>query len=687
MRLLKAATILALTGALSFGASAQSWQQVGPPGGDVRSLTADPRDARVLYLGTSDGHVFGSKDGGTRWQQLGRVSSPDTVVFTLMVDRRDSDVIFAGTWPLGGGKGGAWSSTDSGKTWKPAGLAGQTVRAITQAPSDLDTLYAGTLDGVYRTRDDGKSWERISPEGHADLRNFDSLAVDPSDPNMIYAGTYHLAWKTSDGGRNWAPIHAGMIDDSDVMSLVLDRNDPNRLFATACSGMYRSTERGERWTKIQGIPFTARRTHFIHQDPSNPRVFYAGTTQGLWKSEDDSLTWRRVTSADWSIIGLVTDPKRPGRLVVGLERRGIVVSENGGATYHTSNTGFEHQQTFLFAMDREQPQRMLVVLTNAAEAVRATEDGGRTWRTLGPGLRPELTNHVYAAPGDAPAGGKGPRATEWWASLTGGGLLRYDSKSNKWLASGVIPAAAAPAPQPAKAAKGKAAAAKRPVVTAKATPFKARVHDMEFASAAWYAATDRGLYTSRDRGRTWNVLAIGSAKNALAYSVRVSPEDRIAVLTAESLSTSTDAGKTWQRHGLPTLARGQIRLEHAGDGLALASESGLYLTRDNGATWQVADIAGRRIGGFVAVEDTLLASTERGLYLSSDGGERWWRVPEEEAEGRFPYLHRIGETESVLAASSTEGLQTVTLSVQVGRNRGRQNGQANAGAAPRQQQD
>jgi photosystem II stability/assembly factor-like uncharacterized protein len=382
---------------------------------------------------------------------------------------------------------------------------------------------------------------------------------------------------------------------------------------------------------------------------------------------------------------LVTDPTRPGRLVIGLERRGIVVSENGGATYHTSNTGFEHQQTFLFAMDREQPQRMLVVLTNAAEAVRATEDGGRTWRTLGPGLRPELTNHVYAAPGQEPAGGKGPRATEWWASLTAGGLLRYDPQTNKWLATGVIPGAPAPA---AKPAKGKAPAQAPAARAAQATPFKARVHDMEFASAGWYAATDRGLYTSRDRGRTWNALAIGSVKSAVAYSVRVWPEGRIAVLTTESLSTSADGGKTWQRHGLPEGARGQLRLEHAGDTLALASDNGLYLTRDHGATWQQADITGRRIGGFVAVEDTLLVSTERGLHVSHDGGERWSRVPEEEAEGRFPYLHRIGQTDTVLAASATEGLHAVTLAVQVGRNRARPSNAAGpAAATPRPQQD
>ena len=83
----------------------------------------------------------------------------------------------------------------------------------------------GATDGVYRSEDSGKHWARISPEKHEDLRNFDSIAIDPHDPNTIYAGTYHLPWKTVDGGKNWAPVHQGMVDDSDVMSITIDQND------------------------------------------------------------------------------------------------------------------------------------------------------------------------------------------------------------------------------------------------------------------------------------------------------------------------------------------------------------------------------------------------------------------------------------------------------------------------------
>src|SRR5437773_11523547 len=49
---------------------AQSWVAVGPPGGDVRELAADPRDPRRIYLGTADGIVHRSDDSGLNWRRL-----------------------------------------------------------------------------------------------------------------------------------------------------------------------------------------------------------------------------------------------------------------------------------------------------------------------------------------------------------------------------------------------------------------------------------------------------------------------------------------------------------------------------------------------------------------------------------------------------------------------------------------
>ena len=63
--------------ATASAAPAQSWRQVGPAGGTVISLEADPKDGNKLYLGTSDGHVFSSVDDGAHWQLLSRIGLGD----------------------------------------------------------------------------------------------------------------------------------------------------------------------------------------------------------------------------------------------------------------------------------------------------------------------------------------------------------------------------------------------------------------------------------------------------------------------------------------------------------------------------------------------------------------------------------------------------------------------------------
>src|SRR5215467_6613959 len=367
---------------------AQTWRQVGPPGGTVISLEADPKDSKKLYLGTSDGHVFSSSDEGQHWQLLSRIGTgQDDVVTHVIVDSRNSNHLYASTWTLYSGGGGVYKSDDAGRSWHIVGLQKETVRALAQAPTNPKVWVAGSLTGVYRSMDDGNSWERISPANHEDLRNFDSVAFDPHDERIIYAGTYHLPWKTVDGGKNWSPVVKGMIDDSDVMSIVVDPANPSNVHATACSGIYHSLDAGQNWKRYSGIPFVFRRTQLIKQDPQHPDTLYAGTTSGLWKTTNEGGVWTRTTPGDWVVNAILIDPKNPQRVILGTEREGVQISENGGQTYAAANTGFHHQHILDVAMDQARPDRALVVLTFDTNAFLATKDGGTTWAPLGAGLK------------------------------------------------------------------------------------------------------------------------------------------------------------------------------------------------------------------------------------------------------------------------------------------------------------
>jgi photosystem II stability/assembly factor-like uncharacterized protein len=663
--------LLGLSLLYSFSANAQTWRQVGPPGGDVQSLAAVPGNARTLFLGTSDGHVFGSRDGGEHWELLGRIGEHhDDVIMSMVVDARSANTLYATSWTLSSHGGGVYRSADAGHTWQLIGLEGLVVRALAEAPSNPDILVAGATDGVYRSEDSGKHWARISPEKHEDLRNFDSIAIDPDDPNIIYAGTYHLPWKTVDGGKNWIPVHHGMVDDSDVMSITIDQNNASHVFASACSGIYHSADGGTNWTKFKGIPKDSRRTVHILQDPKRPMTVYAATTEGLWKTSDDGANWRLITPVSWSILSMVIDPENSDRLILGTERLGIQVSDNGGQTYRASNQGFSHRRIVDAAVDPQHPERALVVLTSNFEPLLETKDAGRTWTPLATGLKSGPPRHIFASPDG------------WFAAPGPGGLLRFDASKSSWVSVSQVTEKSVPtqnrraasvkkaSAQTAKTSTSKSAASSAaPGVTKSTVPFHAKVNDMAFGNDAWYAATEDGLLISRDRGLNWSTVPLAPVQQPAAAAPAVSTTSIRAVrtgngnsyvwaLTSRQLEVSGDNGKTWIARTLPFEPRGSMHLHPTNENtVVLASDHGVFLSRDTGESWHQANLSELSIDDLAAVRNAVVVSTAKGtLFLSRDGGKTWGHMDGPNAEGAFSALRSREAGNQLVAASATEGL-------------------------------
>jgi photosystem II stability/assembly factor-like uncharacterized protein len=667
---------LALLLLLTLSAKAQNWRQVGPPGGDVQSLAAAPGSARILYLGTSDGHVFGSRDGGEHWSLLGRIGEHhDDVIMSMVVDPRSPNTLYATSWTLISHGGGVYRSTDAGHSWQLIGLEGRVVRAIAQAPSNPDILVAGATDGVYRSGDSGKTWARISPTNHEDLRNFDSIAIDSHDPNTIYAGTYHLPWKTADGGKTWAPIHQGMVDDSDVMSITIDQNNPLRVFASACSGIYQSTDSGANWIKFKGIPKDSRRTVHILQDPKRPATVYAATTEGLWKTSDDGASWRLMTPVSWSILSMVIDPENSDRLILGTERLGVQVSDNGGETYRAANQGFSHRRIVDAAVDPQRPERALVVLTSSFEPLLQTTDGGRTWTPLATGLKSGPPRYVFASPDG------------WFAAPGPGGLLRYDTTKASWEPVNQVIEKAVPA-QTRRAASVRKVSARRsksgtakesvspatPATAESTVPLRAKVNDMAFGHDAWYAATDEGLLVSRDHGLNWSAVVLAPVQRPAAASpagsrlairaVRTGNSDSyVWALTSRQLEVSGDGGKTWIARTLPFEPRGPLHLhpsdEHT---VMLAGNDGVFISRDTGESWHQANLSELSIEDLATVRNGVVVSTATGsLFLSRDGGKTWGHLDGPAADSTLSALRSRDAGNQLVAASATEGLFVLDL--------------------------
>jgi photosystem II stability/assembly factor-like uncharacterized protein len=667
-KLARLATLLLV--ALSSGHTAAqaplggTWERLGPDGGEVVSLAAGPNGA--LYLGTPDGHVFASTDA-RHWELRGRVGAPsegrlDGVVQRLLVDSRAPQRLFAAIWfqdPAAGG--GVYRSEDAGRTWSLAGLRGEAVRALEQSSSQPEIFVAGSHSGVFRSSDAGQTWERISPVGDPELRNLDSLAIDPRDPQVLYAGTYHLPWKTTDGGKTWAPVAAGMIDDSDIMSLRVDATNPARLYASACSGIYRSENAGLQWTKLEGVPYAARRTQSLVQDPADPRALYAGTTEGLWITRDAGESWARTTPRDWAINGLAILPRdsaHPARVVVGTEAQGVQASDDAGVHFAAANAGFSHRVVAAFATNSAQPGRWLARFVLPGAGLLETRDAGQTWQPLADSAVLTASQFFSTQFLGTPVG--------WFAAPAEGGLLRYDDTAQAWRTLRFLPGV------PAPARRRKAAPPKRgdrPVPREEKIP----VRDLQVENSRVFAVTTQGLWSGEIADAVLRPLPSGALLQDIldfAFDPAVPAASAWWLLTGTSLLHSSDAGKSWQPEALPAdpgVFRWMRFLPASGPTSEQAHPSGLLLGATHGVFWRpIGALEWRRLGAGLPSAETLppsalepaswlLAGKAGGLYLSRDAGATWTRLDGPQETGLFVGGAADGRG-GVIAGSRSEGI-------------------------------
>ena len=383
------------------------WKLTGPTGGDVRGLVVDPNDPDRFYFGTLDGQIYTSSDGARSWHMLVNLNRPRLFVDHIIVDPRNSKVLYVATHRHKE-PGGFFKSTDGGLTWRDAPeLRNEAVHSMTQSESNPNMLLVGTINGIFRSMDSGETW---SPLPTAELvaaaakarggneADVESLAIDPRNSNVIYAGTWWLPYKSIDGGQTWKIIKKGMIEDSDIFAINIDPRNADHVIASACSGIYETRDAGENWAKIQGIPSQSRRTRAILQHPSMPGLVFAGTTEGFWRSASGGAnnSWMVTTSRQLEINSIAVHPRNPNIVFIGTNNYGVMVSNDGGKNFVPSNNGFSGRFVDAIVTDRENSNRVYATTINTATGggfFFVSNDGGATWQPSMRNMPPRLIGY------------------------------------------------------------------------------------------------------------------------------------------------------------------------------------------------------------------------------------------------------------------------------------------------------
>ncbi|CDM65461.1 VPS10 domain-containing protein [Pyrinomonas methylaliphatogenes] len=667
------------------------WRVTGPMGGDVRALVIDPKDARKIYLGTLDGQIYVSTDGGERWSRLASFNRPGLYIDHIIIDPRDSRILYVGAHRHKE-PGGFFKSTDGGQTWREAKeLKGEAIHSLAQSSTKPDVIVAGTNNGVYRSDDAGETWTKLPTTGMTNT-NIESLAIDPRNDKVIYAGSWHLPFKTTDGGQTWRKINKGMIDDSDIFAISIDNRNPDHIIASACSGIYESKDAGETWHKVQGIPSSSRRTRDILQHPSRPEIVYAGTTEGFWRSTKGGAdgSWTLMTSKQLEVNAIAVHPDNPDTVYIGTNNYGVMVSHDGGRTFAMSNEGFSGRLIYTVVADRERPGRVYASTINTTTGggfFFISDDGGMTWQPAMRNMPRQLI--AYSILQDR----RDPNVIYLGTNF---GLYKSLDRGMSWSAVRVAKprarasrAAASATDDTVRRAQEalkeagydvgapdgrlgpRTSAAIRKFQIDKNLPPTGRLDERTLAALGiqemvdlteetinsltftpderdghpgMLAATNSGLYRTYDPARGWERISYGSGFDARTLAVSVDPQnpETIWVGTATSgLLVSHDGGRTWQQiKAIPTIAPVNTIVQdpkRAGY-IYVGTGHTLYLSRDGGQSWMRRG-GNLPIGNFTSIlinpndPDEIFAGsafeTGGGIFRSTDAGMTWERIDPE----------------------------------------------------------
>ena len=197
------------------------------------------------------------------------------------------------------------------------------------------------------------------------------------DPALVFASTSYGVFRSTDNGNTWERKINGFRRPFSA-DVCIDRTNSRHVLAATEEGVYVSSDAGEQWVAA-GLSDLGVRV--IVQDPHDPNVFWAGTEDsGVFCSSNGGLKWeRRATGLDRrTIYAIAIHPAKANWIYVGTFEGGVYKSTNGGIEWQQSSRGLADLQIHSLIILPSDPQMMFAGTLN--KGLFRSTDGGESWR-------------------------------------------------------------------------------------------------------------------------------------------------------------------------------------------------------------------------------------------------------------------------------------------------------------------
>ena len=655
-------------------------RNIGPAkvSGRITKVIKDYSNTSTWYVTTASGNVWKTENSGTTWipifEHYGSYS-----IGTITMDPRNPKVLWLGTGEnnsqrsVGFGDG-IYKSIDAGNTWAHMGLkTSEHIAKIIIDPHNSDNIFvasqgplwrSGGQRGLYNSKDGGKTWQRILHV--TDDTGISDVVMDQNNNDIMYASTYQRR-------RHFGILVAGGPE----------------------GGIFKSVDRGKTWKKLEnGLPGGDIGRIGLAISPQKSNVVYAlitakEKTKGFYRSDDYGETWKKMS--DYQVVDsqyyveIFPDPHQFDK-VYSVDMRSYV-TEDGGETFERIPENKKHVDSHDVLFDPDDPDYIMI---SCDGGIYESFDRMKTWRFIDnlPIIqlyRVGIDNqkpfyNVYGGTQDNDSFGgpsrtknrSGIRNSDWFVT-TGGdgfqvrvdptdpnilytmsqyaGIMRYDKSNGEKI--GIQP-------QPAE---GEAALRWNWDAPLVISPHNS--DRLYFAANFLFQSDDNGdswkkispdLTRNEDRnkmklmGKVWSV-------DAIFKNVFTSPLGTIVALDESRLKQgllvagtddglvriSRDNGNMWETHqdfpGVPQKAyvTDVITSKHNVNTIYVSFNYHKYgdfkpyliVTKDGGKTWKsISSNIPENNFVWTVVEDhinpnVLFVGTEFGMYFSIDAGASW----------------------------------------------------------------
>ena len=519
--------------------------------------------------------------------------------------------------------------------WQPG------VYSLAISPHDPERLYALAQNGLWRSQDGGRQWEKMSlmAKSYGHSGRVDALLVDRLAPSTLYVedGVFHDPdiLKSVDGGISWQLIenpNAEPCAGGRVTLLASDLEKPDRLYSVSCGALALSDDGGQSWYEPQhsnGGPVRVEGSSpFFFQHPLNAQILYAGffhrgISTFLARSDDGGDTWRDRNTIELPLTAMAVDPENEQMLFA------VSADTLHNSLYNSLDGGLSWQEVAELPIDTARGLALhpldatRMIVWDRATTWQST-DAGQSWERLPIDFVVQLETDPTQA------------EILWAVTISGtyvnpGSIHHSEDWGQTWSAIALI--------DPTRMAE---------------SLLIADDGSLWVGSGQWQDGLfEPSLLIGRDQGARWNELLREvnnpglDASFGFSSPIGFGPIDRLLIDSNDPnliwahtrywFMQSRDAGASWTLFapGLEQGGYGQsvdrqphIMQKIAGEGAHFlvdptSPSKNLYRSRDQGQTWQFVQ---QRVSAAMVHGTSLYASVGYRLWQSDNEGDDWQRI-------------------------------------------------------------